>query len=1265
MSRAAVSKSRADKGAKPGPPAHTPVVAHEIVPGKFNDQDWTFMVEKDGSEEFVEDIIDELVDNTLDVIYNNYIGQQLLPFNVTMAKDAILQIIEWQFLSRDEGEQEVETDPGWMEDEEPDPAETDCWAQGSVPKALVPERPMTPVEEISEEKAEEEAVPEEVEEEKVEEEEPPELADKVSDTEEGQNKEEIKTSQEEEKKKKTERTKYKPYTGRVKAGKGLNQMTESLEQTEMAMMYEEYVKSQEYEAAEKASGLLNMPVSCHSILKVQAGRPPGNKDVMYDDMGNVLAVIKLNPEKLPSHRVKVKYQVVDPAVEAAQARLEAMRQRSIYEQGYQRRLKRNKVEEIKPEEAPQEAIPQSTNSKTVWEDTEIAKSTLLVGSSILRLVERKKLQLNMDVRTYRGASINTVREKLQTMPLTDYSRVIIHVGGDDVSNGRGEQDIHDDFIQLTSYIKSSNPDIQVIYVAITPRTDCDIIPTNRCLQDMCSECRIHFIPSYSVFVDQDNFQRNGLYSRDVLYDKESLLLGELIGDECGYESLLELSEGSVPKALVPERPMTPVEEISEEKAEEEAVPEEVEEEKVEEEEPPELADKVSDTEEGQNKEEIKTSQEEEKKKKRTKYKPYTGRVKAGKGLNQMTESLEQTEMAMMYEEYVKSQEYEAAEKASGLLNMPVSCHSILKVQAGRPPGNKDVMYDDMGNVLAVIKLNPEKLPSHRVKVKYQVVDPAVEAAQARLEAMRHGRYMSRAIQRRLKRNKVEEIKPEEGNRYSAWRYEDLLAIEMCQNPVKETNNAVSMGTTHRQNYAPIPSVNQSYNLAGEITSRKDEFRENLQEEHPAHTSTNPNFHGIPGYSGVNVCNSYSIHSLVSIIMDLQADVKTLHAKLDEMNMARKEKLHLVDGSTQTDNTESSQKGQMDVREKGQLESSEKGQNVVRESPVKTYAQVVSQSPVAVKERKCSNISGRFLSLSAPQEAIPQSTNSKTVWEDTEIAKSTLLVGSSILRLVERKKLQLNMDVRTYRGASINTVREKLQTMPLTDYSRVIIHVGGDDVSNGRGEQDIHDDFIQLTSYIKSSNPDIQVIYVAITPRTDCDIIPTNRCLQDMCSECRIHFIPSYSVFVDQDNFQRNGLYSRDGIHLTKYGTAIFLKNIDKYLSPGILPTKSEDIKLENGFQKDMKTPLPPPLTDTMEISPGVTVKEGGRVRRGPARYVRKVDKFTESQQSLRPVATRTTAPSLEVADLLDRQTPILRVMRDSPPLPPIVPHPPAQSRIST
>ena len=52
------------------------------------------MLEKDGSEEFVEDIVDDLITVTLDKCYELYIDRQLLPFTVTQAKDAILSIIE-------------------------------------------------------------------------------------------------------------------------------------------------------------------------------------------------------------------------------------------------------------------------------------------------------------------------------------------------------------------------------------------------------------------------------------------------------------------------------------------------------------------------------------------------------------------------------------------------------------------------------------------------------------------------------------------------------------------------------------------------------------------------------------------------------------------------------------------------------------------------------------------------------------------------------------------------------------------------------------------------------------------------------------------------------------------------------------------------------------------------------------------------------------------------------------------------------------------
>lgn len=52
------------------------------------------MLDKDGAEDFIEDIVEEIVDTSLDKIYKLYLDRQLLPFTVTMAKDAILQVIE-------------------------------------------------------------------------------------------------------------------------------------------------------------------------------------------------------------------------------------------------------------------------------------------------------------------------------------------------------------------------------------------------------------------------------------------------------------------------------------------------------------------------------------------------------------------------------------------------------------------------------------------------------------------------------------------------------------------------------------------------------------------------------------------------------------------------------------------------------------------------------------------------------------------------------------------------------------------------------------------------------------------------------------------------------------------------------------------------------------------------------------------------------------------------------------------------------------------
>ena len=58
------------------------------------------MLDHDSSEEYIIDMLEMVVDNAMNIIHENYIERQLLPFTITQAKDAILQIVEVYFIFR-------------------------------------------------------------------------------------------------------------------------------------------------------------------------------------------------------------------------------------------------------------------------------------------------------------------------------------------------------------------------------------------------------------------------------------------------------------------------------------------------------------------------------------------------------------------------------------------------------------------------------------------------------------------------------------------------------------------------------------------------------------------------------------------------------------------------------------------------------------------------------------------------------------------------------------------------------------------------------------------------------------------------------------------------------------------------------------------------------------------------------------------------------------------------------------------------------------
>jgi hypothetical protein len=57
---------------------------------------------------------------------------QLVPFTVTRAYESLVQMSDWLFLARDEGEGR-ESVTLWGEDTEPEPCKSDSWAEGCVP----------------------------------------------------------------------------------------------------------------------------------------------------------------------------------------------------------------------------------------------------------------------------------------------------------------------------------------------------------------------------------------------------------------------------------------------------------------------------------------------------------------------------------------------------------------------------------------------------------------------------------------------------------------------------------------------------------------------------------------------------------------------------------------------------------------------------------------------------------------------------------------------------------------------------------------------------------------------------------------------------------------------------------------------------------------------------------------------------------------------------------------------------------------------------
>ena len=170
----------------------------------------------------------------------------------------------------------------------------------------------------------------------------------------------------------------------------------------------------------------------------------------------------------------------------------------------------------------------------------------------------------------------------------------------------------------------------------------------------------------------------------------------------------------------------------------------------------------------------------------------------------------------------------------------------------------------------------------------------------------------------------------------------------------------------------------------------------------------------------------------------------------------------------------------------------------------------------------------------------------TVESKKRISQSTLLVGSSLLKGVRVSDLKPGTAVRSFSGAGVDTIGEKLSEYNIDDCKTVLLHVGGNDADDGVDLDTFSKSYVSLLNSISAENR--RIIVSGFLPRNSVDLKPYNATLKTVCDENGIEFIDNYDSFLLTSGEMPSTFFQDDKLHLNNQGTRMLLSCINKVIT---------------------------------------------------------------------------------------------------------------------